>query len=442
MFIHQKTMQFDNFQIDAIYDSHIERIMPDGCNTIFCEGYVCGVYEITHGQRTNLVDKFALAVGCEIEDLSDEELLRAAENAGCYNFESATVKRIISRTIRSGDYRIIANLSDDVQRISVSENLEHCDGWNCSVYDADDESHPNATDIFSLAIGYEIEDLSDAELMKGIQEQMPHYTKESASVPKYPFKAMDSDFIASLTADVKAALSGVEKKYGVRLDCWSAAGTPGCQNIYESVNLNLRAEFTYEGCDPQREHFGFQCHEEKLEQYGIGIDAYGKTFAVDGKEFRVVGLDTKRHSVNCVTVACGGDLYQFHPHTVGSALGNNVSDSTIKDIQKVVLNQSKHFTQRGKAELQNALCSYEDWCRIIGECEFWNKPTGLTAQDHGRTVTLYGKMYTVKGFVFNLADKRAGMCAYRVVLSDGDTLFSAPVSNVSFALAHEEVRHD
>ena len=68
------TIKIKQMVVRCDYDSHIERVLPDGSNTHYVEGYSCEVFAASDTQFSDPVDYFCLGVGHEISDLSAEEL--------------------------------------------------------------------------------------------------------------------------------------------------------------------------------------------------------------------------------------------------------------------------------------------------------------------------------------------------------------------------------
>ncbi|MBR6509677.1 MAG: hypothetical protein IKT38_03630 [Clostridia bacterium] len=68
---------------------------------------------------------------------------------------------------------IITSCTDNsILRQDDSGNEQLCNGYYCQVYSADDDMYANQIDDFCLAVGHEIEDMSDSSLNRGIVKQI------------------------------------------------------------------------------------------------------------------------------------------------------------------------------------------------------------------------------------------------------------------------------
>ena len=69
-------------------------------------------------------------------------------------------------------FNITSCTDNSIERQDENGNEEICKGYYCQIYSVDDDLYANEIDSFYLAVGHEIEDLSDDSLNKGIKTQI------------------------------------------------------------------------------------------------------------------------------------------------------------------------------------------------------------------------------------------------------------------------------
>ena len=69
-------------------------------------------------------------------------------------------------------FNITSCTDNSIERQDENGNEEICKGYYCQIYSVDDDLYANEIDSFCLAVGHEIEDLSDDSLNKGIKTQI------------------------------------------------------------------------------------------------------------------------------------------------------------------------------------------------------------------------------------------------------------------------------
>lgn len=69
-------------------------------------------------------------------------------------------------------FNITSCTDNEISRHDKNGNEQICKGYYCQIYSVDDDMYANELDSFCLAVGHEIEDMSDSSLTKGIKTQI------------------------------------------------------------------------------------------------------------------------------------------------------------------------------------------------------------------------------------------------------------------------------
>ena len=69
-------------------------------------------------------------------------------------------------------FNITSCTDNGITRQDENGNEQICKGYYCQIYTVDDDLYANQIDDFCLAVGHEIEDMSDSSLNKGIKTQI------------------------------------------------------------------------------------------------------------------------------------------------------------------------------------------------------------------------------------------------------------------------------
>ena len=69
-------------------------------------------------------------------------------------------------------FKITSCTDNEISRHDENGNEQICKGYYCQIYSVDNDMYANEIDSFCLAVGHEIEDMSDSSLNKGIKTQI------------------------------------------------------------------------------------------------------------------------------------------------------------------------------------------------------------------------------------------------------------------------------
>ena len=69
-------------------------------------------------------------------------------------------------------FNITSCTDNEISRHDGNGNEQICKGYYCQIYSVDDDMYANEIDSFCLAVGHEIDDMSDSSLNKGIKTQI------------------------------------------------------------------------------------------------------------------------------------------------------------------------------------------------------------------------------------------------------------------------------
>ena len=69
-------------------------------------------------------------------------------------------------------FKITSRTDNVITRQDENGNEQICMGYYCQIYSVDDDLYANQIDDFCLAVGHEIEDMSNISLNKGIKAQI------------------------------------------------------------------------------------------------------------------------------------------------------------------------------------------------------------------------------------------------------------------------------
>ena len=72
-----------------------------------------------------------------------------------------------------GDYYVETCIDNGIERTNKQGKIEICNGWYCICYKSyEDACNNNPIDDFCLAVGYDIKNLSDSELERGLYDYL------------------------------------------------------------------------------------------------------------------------------------------------------------------------------------------------------------------------------------------------------------------------------
>lgn len=110
--------------------------------------------------------------------------------------------------------------------------------------------------------------------------------------------------------DLKDAVKELESKYNVKIDP---------ENISFShleFTLKLKVVKHEEGIDVDKEKFEKECR-----YYGFSKEHYKASFVVQGKEYKLVGFNSRSPKNNCsILEVCSGKTYKTNDQVVKRAL--------------------------------------------------------------------------------------------------------------------------
>lgn len=108
----------------------------------------------------------------------------------------------------------------------------------------------------------------------------------------------------AISADVQQALAAVAEKHGVAFKL--GRGT------FDGLTFNLKVEFTAQRADgATRESEDFKRYAD---MYGFEADDLGKVVTINRKDYRIVGLLTKRTKYNVLVEPVTGGKAVLFPH--------------------------------------------------------------------------------------------------------------------------------
>ena len=228
-----------------------------------------------------------------------------------------------------------------------------------------------------------------------------------------------------LVTEIDEALAPVAQKHGLKLSCcWDNLQRGGM-----SAALLLTAEVICPPeCSKQARDFAFYLAATKMDaEYGLSWEDYGKQFTYSGLTFKVIGAYGCNGSDNSITVVCDGNLYKIPAKFVADCLHGKAKAGNIRELTRR-MNSQRTLAPVPVAEANTYASSRKwDWAAK-------NLPQfAFDEMDYGAEITLYGKKYTIEGFV----DFRPYTSV--LLMDPNNRYYKAPAYKVSFALGRVAV---